>query len=84
MADTTSDTDTVEAEEDIIKLMLNQHVARMQEIADEGLSYSKALLSQNTVSIKKLAGVKLTVLDQALKNLGLTPDPLEEPTVQLS
>lgn len=84
MADTAPTSDPAEVEQDPIHMIALQHVTRMQEIADEGLSHSKALLSENTLSIKKLAGVRLTVLDQAMKNLGISQDLLEEPPVQLS
>lgn len=56
---------------DITSEILLAHAARMQEIANESFTSSRALLTDNSTNIRKLSGIRSTVLEQALKKLGI-------------
>lgn len=61
-------------EVDPLEALVNAHVARIQEIADEGFAQSKQLCNDTVQAVRRQAGFKSTILDRALAALGIA-DP---------
>ncbi len=72
MSDTTTEVDPLQA-------VLESHFAAMKEISAGGLAKSQELCDETLLGIKKNAGLRSKMADQALAALGIT-SPAEEAT----
>jgi hypothetical protein len=58
---------------DPMQSVLEHHVARMQEIANEGFGAAKTACNESLTRLNRTLGLKDAVLDKTLTALGIAP-----------
>ncbi len=58
---------------DPIEALASAHTKRMQEIADEGFKGASEQCENVVATLRKLSGLRSTLLDKALEHLGIEP-----------
>lgn len=60
-----------EVTDDPLAMLAKSHLARMQEISDEGFASARDACADSTLRLRRNVGLRDAVLDFALKKLGI-------------